>query len=84
MHILSQDMANFAPHICGKILLLNKLEILTVTDLAEIFKSGPLSRKMSISERLGSAMQLRKRNESKRKKIKTFAHKINSTVLIFS
>ena len=45
--------------------LLKQLKILTVTDLVEIFKSGTLSRKISISERLGSGMNLRNRNEPK-------------------
>ena len=56
---------------------------LTVTDLVQIFKSETLSRKIPISKRLGSGMQLRNRNEPKRKKIKTFPHNMNAIVLVF-
>ena len=37
---------------------LNQWNILTVTDLVEVVKSGTLSRKISISERLGSDIHL--------------------------
>ena len=62
----------------------NHLKVLTVTDLVENFKSGTLSRKMSISERLGTAMHLRNGHEQKREKIKTFQNKTNAKIFIFS
>ena len=50
-----------------------QLKVLTVTDLVEIFKSGTLSRKMSISERLGTAMHLRNGNEQKKRENKNLS-----------
>ena len=57
---------------------LKQLKISTVADLVKIFKSEALSRKMLISERLGSGMHLRNENEPKTKQIKTFPHILNA------
>ena len=61
--VTNQPVARPLPTCSGqKKFLLNQLKLSTVTDLVEIFKSGMLSRKISISERVESGMHLRKGN----------------------
>ena len=83
--VKNQSVARPPPPSSGQTkFLLNQLKVSKVTDLIEIFKSGTLSRKISISERLGSGMHLRNGNEQKCEKIKTFPNKMNAPVFILS
>ena len=50
-----------------------ELRILIATNLMENFKSEKLSCKISVSGRLGRSIHMRKGNDPKRKKIKTFS-----------
>ena len=68
--VLNQPVARPPPTSSGqKQFLLNHLKLSTVTDLVEMFKSGRLSIKISILERLGSCMRMQNGNEQKRKKL---------------